>query len=75
MLTTQIIEAIHTEARSSFIPRDDRHEYIQWLSVCLTYRAGYPPRKGSVGRKVLRTALLKARELRGKAIDAELTAI
>ena len=75
MFTPAVIEAIHAEARSSFHPRDTRHEYIQWLSVCLTYRTGYPPREGSVGRRVLKMALLKARELRGLAIESELSTI
>jgi len=64
MLNMETIQAIHTEARSSFTPRDDRHAYIQLLSVILDYREGYPPRPGSIGRKVCREAIAKARELR-----------
>ena len=67
MLTLETIQAIHAEARSSFSPRDAQHQYIQFLSVILQYRAGYQPRKGSVGRDVCRRAIRKARELKARS--------
>lgn len=71
MLTTDVINQIHAEARSSFMPRDARHEYIQLLSVILQYREGYPPRPGSIGRKVCRNAIAKARGLKASLVGEQ----
>jgi hypothetical protein len=63
-------EAIHDEARSSFVPRDARHAYIQVLSVILQYRTGYQVRKeGSIGRNLCRKVINEAREMK-RAIEA-----
>ena len=70
-MTIEQIAAIHAEARKSFIPVDNRHEYIQLFSVILQYRDGYPPRKGSIGRKVCRDAIKRARELRANLVGSE----
>jgi len=64
MFTMQLIAEIHTEARSSFMPRDARHEYIQYLDVILQYRAACSHGPNSPVREVCREAIKKARELR-----------
>ena len=76
MFTVESIAAIHTEARSSFMPRDAQHEYIQLLSVILQYRDGSPPRKnGSIGRDVCRKSIQKARQLKARIAAGETTAL
>ena len=64
MTPMEQIDQLHKTARASFTPTDLHHEYVQALSVCYQYRNGYGPRKGSIGRKVLRMWIERTRSLR-----------